>query len=109
MPAQFFKCLSEDIRLYSILLIFREGELCVCELMETLDESQPKISRHLAQLRSCGLLHDERREQWVYYSLNPDLPQWILSTLDTVCASQESELKPLLKKLKSMKDRPAKC
>lgn len=108
-PTQFFKCLSEDIRLHSVLLIFEEGELCVCELMEALDQSQPKISRHLAQLRNCGLLHDERREQWVYYSLNPSLPQWMLATLDTVRTSQESTLKPLLKKLKSMKDRPARC
>ena len=65
-PVRFFKCLSEELRLNSVLLIFNEGELCVCELMEALDVSQPKISRHLALLRSSGILNDTRRGQWVY-------------------------------------------
>ena len=55
-PVQFYKCLADETRLKSLLLIEKEQELCVCELMAALEESQPKISRHLAQLRKCGLL-----------------------------------------------------
>ncbi len=66
------------------LLIARQSELCVCELTAALDESQPKISRHLAQLRGCGLLEDERRGQWVYYRLHPDLPAWVTEMLALV-------------------------
>ena len=73
-PAQFFKCLSEELRLNTVLLIFNEGELCVCELMEALKVTQPKLSRHLAQLRSCGILNDTRKGQWVYYSISKNLP-----------------------------------
>ncbi|EDQ00757.1 hypothetical protein KT99_07848 [Shewanella benthica KT99] len=37
---EFFKLLSDETRLLSLLLIIAEGELCVCELMQALDESQ---------------------------------------------------------------------
>lgn len=54
-PLQLFKNLSDETRLNIILLLRESGELCVCELCDTLNESQPKISRHLAMLRESGL------------------------------------------------------
>ena len=51
-PTTVFKCLADETRVRIALLIAREGELCVCELTCALDESQPKISRHLAMLRT---------------------------------------------------------
>lgn len=72
--AQFFKSLSDNTRLRCVTLLQKEGKLCICELTTALDLSQPKISRHLAQLRQCGLLQDSREGQWVYYRINPKLP-----------------------------------
>ena len=43
-PIDFYKCLSDETRLRCILLIFKQEELCVCELTEALNEIQPKIS-----------------------------------------------------------------
>jgi ArsR family transcriptional regulator, arsenate/arsenite/antimonite-responsive transcriptional repressor len=60
-PCTFFKCLADDTRLKSVLLIAKINEACVCDLMEALELDQPKTSRHLAQLRKCGILADERR------------------------------------------------
>ena len=108
-PSQLFKCLSDDTRLLSTLLIHSEGELCVCELMAALDDSQPKISRHLAQLRSCGILTDRRDKQWVYYRLHPQLPAWITQILDTTARAQKEQLHVCLQKLKAMQCRPANC
>jgi ArsR family transcriptional regulator len=107
--AQFFKCLSDDTRLYATLLIHQEGELCVCELMEALDDSQPKISRHLAQLRNCGILDDERRSQWVFYSLSKTLPTWMHDVLQSATAGNAGTLNHFKKKLKAMKNRPQCC
>ncbi|MDX9688544.1 ArsR/SmtB family transcription factor, partial [Halopseudomonas formosensis] len=59
-PTTVFKCLADETRIRLMLLITREEELCVCELTCALNESQPKVSRHLAQLRNCGLLEDRR-------------------------------------------------
>lgn len=82
----FFKCLSDETRLNIVTLVVENKELCVCDLTEKLQLSQPKISRHLALLRSSGLLQDRRQSQWVYYSINPQLPDWchnILKILST--------------------------
>ncbi|MFD1008629.1 MULTISPECIES: metalloregulator ArsR/SmtB family transcription factor [Oceanisphaera] len=75
-PLVFFKCLADDTRLKSLLLISQHQELCVCDLQQALQLSQPKVSRHLAELRKCELLMDERRGKWVYYRLHPNLPSW---------------------------------
>ena len=87
-PLDLFKCLSEDTRLKSSLLISANGELCVCDLTSVLNLSQPKVSRHLAELRKCGILQDQRRGKWVYYKLPPDLPDWAKTILQTAAASE---------------------
>ncbi|MBX2857184.1 MAG: metalloregulator ArsR/SmtB family transcription factor [Cellvibrionaceae bacterium] len=106
-PAQFFKCLSDETRLYATLLVYQEGELCVCELMQALEDSQPKVSRHLAQLRNCGILDDARRGQWVFYSISTQLPSWAQGVLQAASAGSASTLKRLQKNLKMMGNRPS--
>lgn len=86
-PAALFKCLSDETRLRCVVLLHKEGRLCVCELTHALDLLQPKISRHLAQLRQNNLLLDSREGQWVYYRINPELPDWAFEILD-VAAKQ---------------------
>ena len=73
---ELFHLLSDDTRLRSLLLMQSEGELCVCELMHALNTIQPKISRHLALLRDAGVVSSRRQGQWVYYQLDPELPEW---------------------------------
>lgn len=73
---ELFHLLSDDTRLRSLLLMQAEGELCVCELMHALDVIQPKISRHLALLRDAGVVSSRRQGQWIYYQLEPELPEW---------------------------------
>lgn len=46
-----------------------KGEVSVGYLAETLGESQPKISRHLAYLRNAGLVSTRREGKWVYYGI----------------------------------------
>jgi len=78
----FYKSLAEETRLKSLLLLMSKGELCVCDLMSSLDLSQPKVSRHLAELRKNGLVSDQRRGKWVYYRLNDELPAWMQEVLN---------------------------
>ncbi|PXX97421.1 metalloregulator ArsR/SmtB family transcription factor [Halomonas sp. LBP4] len=108
-PVRVFKCLGEETRLMLALLILREGELCVCELTHALAQSQPKVSRHLAQLRSCGLLNDRREGQWVYYGLEPALPDWVLAILDAALQGQVERLDLLQTRLDTMGNRPERC
>ncbi|MBB3061328.1 metalloregulator ArsR/SmtB family transcription factor [Microbulbifer rhizosphaerae] len=105
-PLQFYKCLADETRLRCILLIHMERELCVCELTGALGEIQPKISRHLAQLRKCDLLLDRRQGQWVFYRINPALPLWTKAVLEQTAEHNRQFLDENLKKLSSMGDRP---
>lgn len=105
-PPLLFKCLADETRARMMLLIAREEELCVCELTCALAESQPKISRHLAQLRSGGLLADRRQGQWVYYRLHPDLPTWVHAILMNTLEANRHWLSSSAKRLDSMGERP---
>jgi len=78
-----FRMLADNTRLRILLLLQQHGELCVCELTHALRLSQPKISRHLAHLRECGLLQASRNGQWMYYCVTPALPEWIQAILQT--------------------------
>ncbi|MAR91493.1 MAG: transcriptional regulator [Pseudomonadales bacterium] len=108
-PVQFYKCLADDTRLRCLLLIFLEGELCVCELMAALEQSQPKISRHLAQLRKCGLVQDRRQGQWVFYSLEPRLAPWCNAVLQQTAVANRGFLQVDLQRLNRMGERPSRA
>lgn len=82
-----FRALSDETRLRCLALLFAEGELCVCELTQALDLSQPKVSRHLAALRDAGLVADRRAGLWVHYRLHPELPEWVVAVLSTTFAA----------------------
>lgn len=87
----FFKCLSDPTRLEIVKLVMAKQDVCVCELTEQLSMSQPKVSRHLALLRNLSILLDQRQGQWVYYRLNPALPDWAKQIL-TIISSQSDEI-----------------
>lgn len=105
-PTDFFKYLADETRLRCLMLIQQESELCVCELMEALDVSQPKISRHLAQLRQCGLLLDRRDGKWVYYRLNNEIPVWMHKVLAEAVAHHETYIAMNMQRLNDMSNRP---
>ncbi|WP_312846276.1 metalloregulator ArsR/SmtB family transcription factor [Marinobacter arenosus] len=105
-PVPVFKALGDENRLTILLLIRQQTELCVCELTAALNLSQPRVSRHLAYLREHNLLQDERRGQWVYYRLHPELPEWVQSVLDRSSEACAGLLAPISERLDALPDRP---
>jgi ArsR family transcriptional regulator len=65
---RFFQALGDATRL-RLLALMTDQEICVCYFVEILDASQPKISRHLAYLRSAGLVEARRDGKWMHYKL----------------------------------------
>ena len=63
-----FKALADNTRLRLIHLL-GDDELCVCSCVEVLRTNQPKISRHLADLRRAGLVTARRDGKWTHYRL----------------------------------------
>jgi ArsR family transcriptional regulator len=103
----FFKMLADATRLRALMLLQREGELCVCELTHALNLSQPKISRHLARLRESGVVRVSRDGLWMYYRINPSLPQWAINIFEQALdgTGNHKQFKQDFKRLCSMAGR----
>lgn len=77
--ARLFQALGDATRL-RILGLLLTGEVCVCNIHDSLGISQPKASRHLAYLRRTGLVATRRDGLWVHYRLaEPSDP--VISTI----------------------------
>lgn len=64
-----FHALSDETRL-RLLDLLRAGEQCVCDLTDSLDTGQSRLSFHLKVLKDAGLVTDRREGRWVYYALD---------------------------------------
>lgn len=96
--ASIFKALSEPVRLRIINLLLKKGELCVCDIVDSLEISQSVVSRHLAYLRNTGLVRTHRDGVWVYYQLiedgrfiSPLLSLFMQESLASVTLNRDTE------------------
>jgi len=67
---QLFKTLADETRLRILMLLYTEGELCVCAIIAALLLPQSTVSRHLAYLKKSAIVIDRREGLWIYYSIN---------------------------------------
>src|SRR5215203_1151658 len=84
-----FRAFSDRTRL-RILHLLRDGERCVCDLVEVLDVPQPKASRHLAYLRKAGLVVARKDGLWMHYSLAPAKGEFHESLLNCLACCFQS-------------------
>jgi DNA-binding transcriptional ArsR family regulator len=82
--AELFKILSVDKRIEIIELLKKEP-LSVNALAKALGITQSAVSQHLRVLKGAGLVKDERRGYWIYYSLNRDTLEKCRLRLNRVC------------------------
>jgi ArsR family transcriptional regulator len=68
---ELFHALSDETRL-EIIELLRKGERCVCELTDSLDAAQSRLSFHLRVLKDAGIVRDRKDGRWVHYELDPD-------------------------------------
>lgn len=78
-----FKALGDETRL-RILGLLLSGEVCVCDIHESLKIPQPKASRHLAYLRRSGLVETRRQGLWIHYRLAKPSDPVIAAVADAV-------------------------
>jgi ArsR family transcriptional regulator len=67
-----FKALADPTRVAIVNCLSAADEVCVCNLTDTFELSQPTISHHLRILREAGLVESRRRGTWAYYRLVPE-------------------------------------
>ncbi len=66
--------LSDPTRLAIVRQLAADQETCACDFTSCCDVAQPTISHHLKVLREAGIVTSERRGQWIWYRLAPDVP-----------------------------------
>jgi DNA-binding transcriptional ArsR family regulator len=80
----FFSALGDGTRL-KILRVIGDEELCSCEVMATLELTQPTTSHHLGILERAGLLSSRRNGKWVFYRISsPKIRTLLTRGLDLV-------------------------
>jgi len=71
---QIYRCFCDETRL-RILHLLMQGPLCVCHFQTILKLPQVAVSKHLACLRTKGLVAARRHEKWMIYSLPEKAPK----------------------------------
>ncbi|EGQ21542.1 MULTISPECIES: metalloregulator ArsR/SmtB family transcription factor [Sporosarcina] len=89
--SQLLKLLGDKTRL-TMMKLLSSHECCVCEFVGIFKMSQPAISQHLRKLRDIELVREERRGQWIFYSINSEHEDYLLikSILDQLPGQDES-------------------
>ena len=82
------KLISDKSRL-TILACLKEKEMCVCDIVEILQTTQPNVSQHLKRLKNGGLVNETRRSQWIYYSLNVEDKPHLKQVIDQLPSMKE--------------------
>jgi len=68
--------LNDETRIVLLRFLDKYGECCVCDLQNSLDMIQSRLSRHLKILKDAGFLRVERKGTWAYYSIRSPLDRF---------------------------------
>ena len=60
---------GNEVRLKILFLLYREKNLCVCDLSDILSMSAPAISQHLRKMKDGGVVYNVREAQTIFYSI----------------------------------------
>ena len=102
-----FQALGDTTRL-RILGLLLTGEVCVCDIQESLRIPQPKVSRHLAYLRKAGLVDTRRDGLWVHYRL-ADTTDPVVSTIRTAVSHSLTHLDTVRRDAERLRKRTGCC
>ena len=78
------KALSDENRVRALMML-RNGELCVCQLIEMLGLAPSTVSKHMAVLYQAGLVNARKEGRWNYYRLaGEDVAKYVLEVIKWV-------------------------
>ncbi|MFY4774141.1 ArsR/SmtB family transcription factor [Metabacillus sp. RGM 3146] len=89
------KLLGDKTRLTMIKML-QKNECCVCEFTAVFQASQPAISQHVRKLKDAGLVKENRKGQWIFYSLNEESEAYeFIQSLLAYIPEQDQKIKDL--------------
>ena len=94
--AKVLKALAHPARLKLVDVLSEHDEVCVCDLTETIGSDMSTVSRHLAQLKSAGIVESDKHGQMVFYRLRVKCLTSLFSCIESVVRCQaDDQLKVL--------------
>jgi len=76
--------LNDETRILILRFLDLHGECCVCDLQESLEMIQSRLSRHLKILKEAGFIKVQRKGTWAYYSIRSPLDKFRSEALDEI-------------------------
>ena len=76
--------LNDETRVKLLRFIDAHGPVCVCELEDSFEMIQSRISRHLKILKDAGFLRVDRKGRWAYYSIRSPLDRFRQNVLKEI-------------------------
>lgn len=76
--------LNDETRVKILRFIDENGRCCVCDLENSFNMIQSRLSRHLKILKEAGFLKLEREGRWAYYSIRTPLDEFRKSSLKEI-------------------------
>jgi ArsR family transcriptional regulator len=81
--ADVFRALADPARVRIVNVLATCGEpVCICNLVDPLDLSQPTVSHHMKKLVEVGLVEREQRGKWAYFTLNEQAVERLAAVAD---------------------------
>lgn len=68
--AEMFRLLGDPTRVRILFALLEEGELCVCDIAETVGTTDTKVSQAMRLLRSAGVVRNRRDGRNIFYRLD---------------------------------------
>ena len=76
--------LNDETRVKLLRFIDENGSMCVCDLQDSFEMIQSRLSRHLKILKDAGFLRVDRRGTWAYYSVRSPLDRFRMKALSEI-------------------------
>ena len=76
--------LNDETRIKILYFIYLHEKVCVCDIEQSFDMIQSRISRHLKILKDAGFLRVEREGRWAYYLIRSPLDRFRLQAIDEI-------------------------
>ncbi|MEQ9424054.1 MAG: metalloregulator ArsR/SmtB family transcription factor [Cyclobacteriaceae bacterium] len=75
---------GNEVRLHILYLLYREEQMCPCDLSDVLQMNVSPISQHLRKLKDAGMVIDNKVGQTIFYSLDKETVSPILPIIKSL-------------------------
>lgn len=80
---------GNEVRLHILYLLYREQQMCPCDLSDVLGMNVSPISQHLRKLKDAGMVVDKKVGQTIFYSLDEDVVKSLLPLIDSLAITEK--------------------